>query len=96
MRSAPFIHKYKLVFVAVLLNFCSWNYVHGQKFFSSDKNSLQEKASELINNSSLQFRKNEGQWDDKILYQSSANGANVYFMRDALSFGFKRPSLMNN
>src|SRR4051812_18621195 len=40
----------------------------------------------------LIFKKNDGQWDDRILYQGSSPGwnANVYLMKDQLSFGFSR------
>jgi len=36
------------------------------------------------------FRKNMGQWEEKILYQSSSAGVNVYFMKDGLSFATGR------
>ncbi len=39
----------------------------------------------------LIFRQNMGQWDDKVLFSGSAPAANVYFMKNELSFGFVRP-----
>lgn len=38
----------------------------------------------------LLFRENKGQWDEKILYSGSSHSANVYFMKNELSFGFTR------
>lgn len=60
---------------------------------------LKNSVSNNLKDLPLTFRKNMGQWDDltkkvesKILYSASSPGwdANVYFMKDKLSFGFMR------
>ncbi|MFL5753056.1 MAG: PKD domain-containing protein, partial [Bacteroidia bacterium] len=53
-----------------------------------DKEKLYENMSKIP----VSFRQNVGQWEDKILYQGSSPGwgANIYFMKDQISFGFTK------
>jgi hypothetical protein len=52
------------------------------------------KSSDLImqkvNGMSLPFTKNEGQWDDRVLYRTSAGGATIWFTREGITYQFSR------
>ncbi len=37
------------------------------------------------------FRKNEGQWNSKVLYQGYSNGSCISFLKNELSYAFQRP-----
>src|SRR5471030_2828436 len=49
-----------------------------------------EKAKKFLKNQPAIFRKNVGQLPSDILYKSNTYGSNIYFMKNSLSFGFKR------
>ncbi|MBI2271250.1 MAG: hypothetical protein HYU69_12980, partial [Bacteroidetes bacterium] len=55
---------------------------------ASQKKAIEENISAM----SISFRRNMGQWDEKIVYQGSSPGwhANINFLKDGLSFGFSR------
>ena len=36
----------------------------------------------------LAFTKNDGQWDERVLYRTSAGGATVWFCRDGIYYQF--------
>lgn len=61
---------------------------------SSDQNqSISDKAvHDQLTNLPVSFRKNMGQWDDKIVYQGFSPGwnANINFLKNGLSFGLTR------
>jgi len=81
------------VAVVIALILCSPFLEDGAKTFSQNDrsdNSL-ALAEEKLDNLPLLFRQNMGQWEDPILFSGSGAGANVYFMKNELSFGFIRP-----
>ncbi len=51
---------------------------------------------ETLKNLPVAFRKNMGQWDEKILYRSSDANTNVYLMKNGLSFGSRREAGKEN
>ncbi|MFI5150393.1 MAG: SBBP repeat-containing protein [Bacteroidia bacterium] len=59
-------------------------------FTKEDKNRIYESMAAMP----LSFISNEGQWNKDIQYRGTSPGwgANIYFMKDALSFGFSRLS----
>ncbi|MDB5033507.1 MAG: hypothetical protein JWQ98_748 [Chlorobi bacterium] len=57
---------------------------------SSDAPPSGETVERALSSLPVVFRRNAGQWEDPILYQGRSAGANVYFMRDGLSFGYTR------
>ncbi|MBI2271471.1 MAG: PKD domain-containing protein [Bacteroidetes bacterium] len=78
-----------------LMRSCQSGNSLGQAITESEKQTILKKIADLP----IMFRKNMGQWDgctaigeNKILYRGSSPGwnANVYFMKDHLSFGFRR------
>lgn len=71
-----------LIAILLLLN-CIQAVVAGNK----------REVEHLLNELPVSFRKNMGQWNSNILYQGNSPGwdANVYFLKNGLSFGFKRP-----
>lgn len=54
----------------------------------SQRKAIEENVSAMP----VSFRKNLGQWDEKIVYQGSSPGwhANINFLKNGLSFGFSR------
>jgi len=82
-----------LLFIAVLLV----SFSRAQDFAANTTQPIldvtKKKAiMENIANIPVSFRKNAGQWDDKIVYRGFSPGwnANVNFLKDGLSFGVKR------
>ncbi|MGZ4076420.1 MAG: DUF7948 domain-containing protein [Bacteroidia bacterium] len=57
---------------------------------SANEAPAKEKATEFLKNQPAIFRKNCGQLPSEILYRTNAYGSNIYFMKNSLSFGFKR------
>lgn len=47
-----------------------------------------ELALKEMNALSLSFTKNEGQWDDRVLFRTSSGGATVWFCRDGIYYQF--------
>lgn len=56
------------------------------------KNISDKSVHDQINNLPVSFRKNSGQWDDKIIYRGFSPGwnANINFLKNGLSFGLSR------
>ena len=50
----------------------------------------QNSASGSLAISQLKFRENKGQWNNDILYQSSSANANINFIKNGMSFGYKK------
>lgn len=84
---------FKTVFV--LMCFCL---LYGSVFSQniqmnfSEKDLASKAGLDVINNLPVTFRKNMGQWDEKIMYEASSPGwnASVRFMPTQLSFAFYR------
>src|SRR5690349_11067489 len=53
----------------------------------SDKASV---AQQTLQSLPAVFRKNAGQWDNRIICKTVASGANVSFLRNGVSFGFRK------
>lgn len=73
--------KNRLFFSVLFLSF----------FTAVSGNSANPSADEKLEKLPLLFRQNMGQWDEQILFSGSSGSANVYFMKNELSFGLMRP-----
>ena len=82
--------RYFLPFLTVSFQYCFAQKVGGSADFQSHDAVIA--TEENLSRLPLMFRKNMGQWDEKILFSGSARSANVYFMKNELSFGFIRPA----
>src|ERR1051325_5422989 len=69
----------KFISSSILLSFFSIGF--------SQENISEEQLSGLP----ILFRENKGQWDKQVLYSGSAQGANVSFLKNELSFAFIHP-----
>ncbi|MBI2271837.1 MAG: SBBP repeat-containing protein [Bacteroidetes bacterium] len=84
----------KFLLLALFLTFiypaCSLN-AQGNATSGSTLSDLKKKEIEKnIRNLSPGFRKNLGQWDDNILFESGTSGIHMYFMKDGISFASVR------
>lgn len=55
-----------------------------------DKEQKKKKIAETIAKSPIGFTKNMGQWDNNILYKGDVLGLNISYLKNGLSFGFRR------
>ncbi|MBL7891241.1 MAG: hypothetical protein JNL63_01320, partial [Bacteroidia bacterium] len=55
-------------------------------FGSSLSDSKKKLIEQNFQNLPASFRKNMGQWDDNILFESGSSGIHIYFMKDGISY----------
>ena len=81
------LHKKKYIIVFMLLV--------SHQAFSGSKNSggnavlgntINQAIEQNLKNLPVKFRKNMGQWNDKILFRSEANGINISFLNNGISY----------
>lgn len=61
--------------------------------FSTDNQSFSDqknKITNFVNESSMTFTENKGQWDESVLFRSDANGATMWFTKDGAFYQFTR------
>jgi len=55
-----------------------------------DVGAAQKSLNEKLENRPAVFRKNKGQWEDKILFRTQYENTNIYFTEKGLSFGLRK------